>query len=101
MNYTKGDWKANGFSIYAGDRHILNLVTGDGKAPCLRFTELQSDLDLAAAAPQMYEALKAVYAVMERRDRINQALGSEPTHDVLLEQVFSARAKAEAKQLGP
>lgn len=55
-NFSKGEWKPSAFSIYVGERRILDAVIGDGKSSPLPIPEIQANLELCAAAPEMYLA---------------------------------------------
>lgn len=63
MNYTKGEWKINKTEWIIGDAYtvksgltLVALVPGIDTLP-----EAEANAHLIAAAPEMYEALKAVY----------------------------------------
>lgn len=91
----KGIWVKAGSFIFTTE-HPPRLIAEVHKAN-IGLEAATANAWLIASAPDMYRALKAVYERMEKRDRINQALDGEPTHDELLEQVSTALAKAGGK----
>ncbi len=87
MNYTKGEWKADGMSIVALGRGFSCEV-----AKLREFIPLvtEANAHLIAATPDMYEALRKVRAnighiVMTKADAI------------LVDQIDKALAKTEGK----
>ena len=71
MEYTKGEWEASGFYVSVNNRPIIEMVIGgkEGNAiPCLPITELQANLELCAAAPEMYKVCQILMLVDEKHN---------------------------------
>ncbi len=113
MNYTKGKWEVNAFTICVNSRPILEVVIGgtDKGLPYIPITELQSNIELASSAvnscasvnpnnPQavaesikdMYEALKWVRKTCEYQKGIGYIITPGA-----ISLIKKALAKAEGK----
>jgi len=67
LNYTKGEWRPTGFAIYVDEKRILEFNTHNG----ISITENQTNLDLASASPDMYEALKQAKETIEEMSKLH------------------------------
>ena len=98
MEYTKGEWRI--IKDVDNRTHIMGFESDFERNVCMLSVrspeEVEANAHLIASAPDLYEALKAVYKRMEMQDRVSRALGEEG-RDILLEQVIKVLAKAESK----
>ena len=58
----KGKWRATPFEVVVGDKTIADCVLGSTRRPQMMVAEQQANAHLIAAAPELYEALKALFA---------------------------------------
>ena len=101
MEYTKGEWKVNGFDKRLVQVDLYDGVNRFGIADCSNTGLLPeqeiANAQLISAAPEMYEALKVVYELLKMQYSI--VLGHYPNYDKYteIEQVEKALAKAEGR----
>lgn len=86
MNYTKGNWFFNGYCVENGS-HVVAEINRIGD-------HWRDDAHLIAAAPEMYEACRALLK------KTKEWTGTGKYQDLLLEllDIKEALAKAEGKE---
>lgn len=99
MEHTKGKWTLRGRDIWADD-HIIatvrdkNLIGKTGGVEEFLHQPFEANARLMSAAPEMLEALKEVWAILDgmRKPGINLYVAKET-----VEKAENAIAKAEGK----
>jgi hypothetical protein len=101
MNYTKGKWKYHEelgakFSRISGEETVVcglpnPIPTGDDEQDIKELNEMRANANLIAAAPEMYEALKAAQLYIARIELNKNQLERTP----LEKQIMQALTKAE------
>ena len=83
MNYTKGEWKSDQFRQVVSESKVICFI---GLRGHIEDDEDASNANLIAAAPDMYEALKAINAA------------KDPFNDVtIIRNMVNALRKAEGR----
>ena len=95
MNYTPGEWKIieanNGTFIIRNDRNLQ----------ICEYVKVTDDAQLIAAAPDMYEAIKALQTYITKTRQLNRTDTPERLWDamcVIVDKLNKALAKAEGKE---
>ncbi len=79
MNYTKGEWKVTkGFKVVAGIKSAQAVADVFGETA----KEVEANAHLIAAAPDMYEALKALPEQVKWIPEVAKALAKAEGKDV-------------------
>lgn len=94
MDYTKGEWKIEGYSrreftISADDTIIADVLINDDQV------EAGANAHLIASAPDLYEALKGISEWTDAFDGSHESL--ETMRNNIKSMVSKALAKAEGK----
>ena len=94
MEYTKGEWKVDGFRIFDTNGHS---VANTGTFSNRKYDEDIANAQLIASAPDLYEALKKFEFTFSNFTIMAKGLPSQMMIGDAIEKARQAIAKAEGK----